>query len=294
VSSPRIVLITGANGQLGAALLAKVPSSVRATGLSRTELDIGDGDAVSRVVAKFRPHTIVNAAAYTAVDRAETESPAAFRVNAQGPANLARAARDVGVTRLIHVSTDFVFDGRGCTPYRPEDTPAPLGVYGMSKAEGEREVLRLLPERSCIVRTAWVYSSTGHNFVRTMLRLMKDHGHVKVVSDQVGTPTSASSLAVALWQLVDREVLTGILHWTNAGVASWYDFAVAIAEEATASGLVRVCPRVTPISTADYPTPARRPAYSVLDSRAAWSGLETEPAHWRVQLREVIRELAHE
>jgi dTDP-4-dehydrorhamnose reductase len=292
VTSQRKVLVTGVNGQVGTALLAAVPEHVKVLALTRAQLDIGERDSVSRVVAEFRPDVIINAAAYTAVDRAESDADAAFRVNALGPAHLAEAAADAGTTRLIHLSTDFVFDGRGSTPYRPEDEPAPLGVYGKSKAEGEREVRRLAPGCSCVIRTSWVYSSTGQNFVKTMLRLMRERGQVRVVSDQVGTPTAAASLAAALWRLVDRDDVTGIRNWTDAGVASWYDFAMAIAEEGTAAGFMVVCPKVTPIVTADYPLPAKRPAYSVLDSQAAWAELGIEPTHWRVRLRQVLREFA--
>ena len=281
------VLVTGAEGQLGRLLVSTAPAGMQVTALSRAGLDIGDAAAVLAAVRTLAPGLIINAAAYTAVDKAESEGELAARVNALGPAHLAAAARAVGA-RLVHVSTDFVFDGTAGTPYRADAATHPLSVYGRTKRDGELAVLEALPEHSLIVRTAWVYAAQGRNFLLTMLRLMRERGAVRVVADQVGTPTSARPLAMALWQMAGAGV-TGMHHWTDAGVASWYDFAVAIAEEAATLGLLPAGVSVTPIATADYPTPAHRPAYSVLDKSSLPAGIT--PAHWRQQLRAVLKEI---
>ena len=281
------VLITGAEGQLGRLLLLTAPAGAQVTGLGRADLDIGDAEAVQAKVRELSPALIINAAAYTAVDQAESEPELAARVNAMGPWNLGVAAGEVGA-RLVQVSTDFVFDGVAGSPYRVDAPTHPLGVYGRTKRDGERAVLEALPDKSLVVRTAWVYAAQGRNFMHTMLRLMRERGAVRVVGDQVGTPTSARPLAAALWQLAVAGG-TGVQHWTDAGVASWYDFAVAIAEEAAALGLLPPGVAVTPITTADYPTPARRPAYSVLDKSSLPTGLT--PDHWRQELRAVLKEI---
>lgn len=283
------VLITGAGGQVGRMLLETRPAEIEAIGCTHADLDIGAREAVGECVQRHRPAVIINAAAYTAVDKAESESDAAQRINAAGSGYLAAAARECGA-RLIHISTDFVFDGAASTPYRPDSATNPLGVYGRTKRDGEQVILEELPERSTIVRTAWVYAATGANFVRTMLRIMRANGSVRVVADQVGTPTAARSLAETLWRIAGTREICGIHHWTDAGVASWYDFAVAIAEEGAVLGLVPPEVTVTPITTADYPTPARRPSYSVLDKRSlAPYGLS--PIHWRQRLRAVLKEI---
>ena len=283
------VLITGAAGQVGRALLAAVPDDFEAIACTHADLDIGAGEAVRSCIGRHRPAAIINAAAYTAVDKAESEPQAAQRINAEGPGHLAAAARECGA-RLLHISTDFVFDGESSVPYRPDSATHPLSVYGRSKRDGEQAVLAALPECATIVRTAWVYAASGANFVRTMLRVMRANGAARVVADQVGTPTAASSLAETLWRIVAQPEIRGIHHWTDAGVASWYDFAVAIAEEGGELGLLPPEITVTAITTADYPTPARRPCYSVLDKRSlAAHGLA--PIHWRKRLRAVLKEI---
>jgi dTDP-4-dehydrorhamnose reductase len=283
------VLITGAGGQVGRMLLESRPDHFETIACTHADLDVGAGEAVRAFIGRHQPAVIINAAAYTAVDKAESEPGAAQRINAEGPGHLAAAARECGA-RLIHISTDFVFDGAGSVPYRPDSATNPLGVYGRTKRDGERAVLEALPEQSTIVRTAWVYAATGANFVRTMLRIMRANGAVRVVADQVGTPTAARSLAEALWRIAGNPEIRGIHHWTDAGVASWYDFAVAIAEEGAELGLLSPEIAVTPITTADYPTPAHRPSYSVLDKRSlAPYGLS--PIHWRKRLRVVLKEI---
>ena len=284
-------LVTGAGGQVGRMLRETCPATVELIACEHADLDIADVDRAREHVRRARPEVIINAAAYTAVDKAESEPETARAINAAGPGHLAAAARDCGA-RLIHLSSDFVFDGRSSSPYQPDSPTSPVNVYGTTKRDGERAVLEALPEAAVIVRTAWVYAAVGANFVRTMLRVLRERGAVRVVADQVGTPTAARPLAETLWQIATRGEIRGIHHWTDAGVASWYDFAVAIAEEGVAAGLLPPTVTVTPIATEDYPTPARRPAYSVLDKRSLieWG---CTPAHWRQRLREVLREMAH-
>ena len=284
------VLIAGANGQVGVALARTAPSSVQVHALPRAGLDITDARQTLRVVADIEPDVIVNAAAFTAVDRAESEQELARLGNEAGPRHLAEAAAQSGA-RLIHVSTDFVFAGDASRPYRTTDATNPLSVYGRTKAAGETAVNATLPGRSVVLRTAWVYAATGHNFVRTMVRLMAERGFVRVVADQIGTPTSSDSLAHALWKFVEQPQLHGTHHWTDLGVASWYDFAVAISEEAVHVGLLSGEVRVEPIATEDYPTPARRPRFSVLDSRSTVAAIGLVPLHWRVNLRKVLNEM---
>jgi dTDP-4-dehydrorhamnose reductase len=260
---------------------------------TRLDLDIGDADAVNAVVAEFAPTLILNAAAYTAVDAAETERDTAWRVNSRGPALLAEAAGRIAGCQLMHVSTDYVFSGDSSRPYRPDDQPAPIGAYGQSKLEGERAVQQILGPRALVLRTAWVYGPHGRNFVLTMLRLMRERGSVRVVADQIGCPTATVSLARALWLMAQRTIPCGIYHWSDAGAASWYDFAVAVAEEGRAAGLLPAGIAVVPIGTDEYPTPARRPRYSLLDIRSTAALLAEYPVHWRVRLRQVLDEIKH-
>jgi dTDP-4-dehydrorhamnose reductase len=283
------VLIAGGAGQLARELLAAAPPGWQAVAAGRERLDIADFRQVAALVAEIEPQLIINAAAYTAVDKAESETDAAFAVNALGAANLARAASGIG-GRMIQVSTDFVFNGASSMPYQPDDSVEPLGVYGASKLEGEKQVQAILGGKSLILRTAWVYSRYGHNFVLTMLRLLSERQQIRVVADQVGTPTWARGLAETIWRLAATE-LEGIFHWTDAGVASWYDFAVAISEEAQSLGIIPRPAAVLPIGTEEYPTAARRPAYSVLDKSSLWKALGQSAPHWRQQLRRMLAEL---
>jgi dTDP-4-dehydrorhamnose reductase len=283
------VLVVGAGGQLGRELARTAGPDVDCTALGRSQLDIADEQALARCIADVQPRQVINAAAYTAVDKAESEPDDARLGNVLGPQHLARACAGSGV-RLIHISTDFVFDGSSSTPYDPQAPTAPLGEYGRSKLAGEEAVAAALPS-ALILRTGWVYSSFGNNFVKTMLRLMAERDELTVVADQVGTPTWARGLAQACWAAVARPALAGIYHWSDAGVCSWYDFAVAICEEAVAQGLLPRPPHVRPIPASDYPTPAQRPAYSVLDKSASWRDFELEGVHWRVQLRAMLADL---
>ncbi|MGH7498867.1 MAG: dTDP-4-dehydrorhamnose reductase [Gemmatimonadales bacterium] len=284
----RTAIITGADGQLGLELQASAPKGWRVVACGSDALDVTDEAVTRYVFQRERPSFVINAAAYTGVDAAESDSERAAAVNTRGAANVARVAREGGV-RMVHVSTDFVFDGRQGRPYAPDDPTNPLGVYGRTKLEGEREVLRISEGSALVVRTAWVYSAHRKNFVLNMLRLMWEKESVGVVSDQVSSPTWARGLAEALWQGADDARMRGVHHWTDAGVASWYDFAVAIQEEALALGMLDRAVPVRPIMTADYPTAAVRPPYSVLDKTATWAALGRPAPHWRENLRLMLQ-----
>lgn len=282
----------GAGGQLGQALARTAPSRHEVIARTRAELDIADAAAVRRESAELRPDWILNAAAYTQVDRAEDEPARAAAINDAAVGTLAQAAASAS-SRLVHLSTDFVFDGAANRAYRPDDATRPLSVYGTSKRDGEIRAL----EADCgaiVLRTAWVYACAGRNFVLTMLRLMREREQVRVVSDQIGTPTWARGLACAVWDLVDGAAPSGIYHWTDLGVASWYDFAVAIQDEALERGLLQRAASIEPIGTAEYPTRARRPAFSVLDTSATRERVTTPALHWRHHLRMMLDELRTE
>ena len=284
------VLVTGAGGQVASALEKLKPAAAELTSLSHAQLDIADREAVRQAVTRHQPDVLINAAAYTAVDKAESETAVAERVNGDAPGYLAEAATVAGA-RFLHISTDFVFDGRATSPYKPGAPTAPLGAYGLTKLHGERRALEASGGQALVLRTAWVYAAVGHNFVRTMLRLMGERGSVRVVQDQQGSPTWAGSVARALWAAAATPGFQGIHHWTDSGVASWYDFAMAIAAEGRELGLLRTPVEVFPIATAEYPTPARRPAYSVLDCSSTVAALKISPAPWRDNLKKMLTEL---
>lgn len=278
------VLITGAKGQLGGALQRCAPSEAVITAIDVAECDLTDTAAVRDVLRRAAPDLILNAAAYTAVDKAESDEATAQAINADAVAVMAEAMAAAG-GKLVHVSTDYVFDGTAATPYSPDAARNPQSVYGRTKAAGEDHVR----DSDILVRTAWVYEAGGANFVRTMIRLMKEREELGVVADQIGSPTWASGLARTIWGLVAKDA-SGTFHHSDAGVASWYDFAVAVAEEAHALGMIPRIPVIRPLTTADYPTPARRPAFSLLDSRATRAVLGDEPVHWRRNLRLMLKE----
>ncbi len=284
------ILITGGSGQLGRELRDTCPEGFHTVFPSSSGMDITDSLQTLSLTKRLNPDVIINAAAYTAVDQAETDMERAFAINAKGAANIARAAAETGA-RLIHISTDFVFDGKKSSPYRPSDTPNPISVYGKSKLLGEQEIMNLLSDRALIIRTSWLYSSHGRNFVKTMLSLMDTRAELGVVSDQAGTPTWAKGLARAVWQTASRPDLSGILHWSDSGIASWYDFACVIADIASEMRIIKKCPKILPIKTEDYPTPARRPAYSVLDKGSTTDALGIVPPHWQENLEIMLSEL---
>lgn len=287
------LLVFGRHGQVAQALLALAQQrALPVQALGRAEIDILDAEAVVAALRAHRPSLVVNAAAYTAVDRAEQEPEKAFALNERAVANMARACAQVRVP-LVHFSTDYVFDGSSTRPYRESDAPHPLGVYGRSKLAGEQALQALCPPYA-IVRTSWVFSATGANFVRTMLRLGAELPELRVVADQQGCPTAAADLAVAALALAEplrSGRFAGVLHYAGTPATSWHGFAEAIFQEAVTI-LGRPRPRVQAISTADYPTPAPRPAYSVLDCTAFSQLTGLDPGPWRPRLVETIRSLA--
>ncbi|CAK22530.1 dTDP-4-dehydrorhamnose reductase [Synechococcus sp. CS-197] len=288
------VLLTGAGGQLGQALIAACPPGIELIATRRAELDLADPQACSAAVHHHRPAWVLNAGAYTAVDKAESEPALAQAVNAGAPAALAQALAETG-GRMLQLSTDFVFNGAQGQPYQPDQPRDPLGVYGTTKAAGEQAVAEQLGAheggRAAILRTSWVYGAVGRNFLLTMLRLHRRNAEagqpLRVVADQVGCPTATPGLAAACWALIAQN-LSGWQHWSDAGAASWYDFAVAIGELAVARGLIPAAAAVQPITTAQYPTPAQRPAYSLLACAATRAQLGLPARHWRQALAEVI------
>lgn len=291
------ILLLGANGQVGTELrrslvpLGDVVAATRdgrlANGGGCEVANLDEPRSLGALVERIAPDVVVNAAAYTAVDRAENERDAAFRANAEAPAALADAclARDA---LLLHYSTDYVFNGHGTRPYREDDPTDPLGVYGASKLAGE-EAIRAGGCRHAILRTAWVYAAHGHNFLRTMLRLGRERDSLRVVADQVGTPTPAWLIADVTAQLLSRAGAdSGTWHLTASGQTSWHGFAEAIFAGAVERGLLPRAPRVEPIATAEYPTPAQRPGYSVLDTARLRATLSIELPEWGVGLRRVL------
>ena len=280
------MLVTGAAGQLGRALVEEAPADWECIALTRQHLELTDGDEIRRTIAKFSPDMVINAAAYTAVDRAETDEALAHAINADAVGIIADALAEVG-GKLVHVSTDYVFDGHSQSAYGPADPRNPQSAYGRTKAAGEDAA----GVDAAVVRTAWVYGAGGANFVSTMLRLMRERDEVRVVADQIGAPTWTRGLAHVLWQLALARS-SGTFHYSDAGVASWYDFAVAIQEEALARGLLDRAVPIVPITTEDYPTAARRPAFSLLDSSATLAELGFPAVHWRENLRRMLGELA--
>ena len=282
------VLLTGANGQLGRHLCRQVPPGIELIAQSSQDLDITSLAAVEATVQQHAPHVIVNAAAYTQVDKAESESARAFAVNADAVANLVAATP--ATTRLVHISTDFVFDGRKTAPYEPDDETNPLSVYGRSKRAGELVLLERAAARSCIIRTAWLYSAGSKNFMDTMLKLMQTKDSLRVVADQRGTPTSCVTLAGAVWRAVQRSTVTGILHWTDDGETTWHGFAMEIQRLGLQHGLLDRRVPIAAIATHEYPTPAVRPAYSVLAKAATFAALELQAPPWQQALEQVILE----
>ena len=274
-------LIFGAGGQVGRALQALAPAGNIITAIDNDVLDLTDSAAIAPYIRTVAPDLIINASGYTAVDKAESESDLSYAINATAPGAMAQAATEIGA-RFIHISTDFVFDGKTHLPYPPDAPTIPLSVYGASKAAGEASVAAA-GGNALTVRTAWVYSAGGANFVNTMLNLMASRDQLSVVADQIGTPTHADSLARALWALAATDH-KGIVHFTDAGVASWYDFAVGIYDLGTAAGLLDSAVRINPIPSTAYPTPAARPHYSVLDKSVTWSLLGYTADHWRHEL----------
>ena len=280
------VLITGANGQLGGALQRAAPGWADINAIDVEDVDLTDTSMLTARLVVEAPDLIINAAAYTAVDKAESDEETARAINSVAVATMVAAMEATG-GRLVHVSTDYVFDGTSAQPYVTLAERNPQSAYGRTKAEGEDH----LRASDLLVRTAWVYEAGGANFVRTMIRLMKEKGELRVVADQTGAPTWATGLARTIWALVEKGA-SGTFHHCDDGVATWHEFAVAIAEEAHALGLIPRIPIIHPITTADYPTPARRPAFSLLDCSATRALIGDAPVPWRENLRLMLKEEA--
>jgi len=285
------VLLIGAKGQVGQELQVTLPYLGEVISIGREELDLTNSEKISQLIGEIHPDYLVNAAAYTAVDKAETEPDLAYSINAIAPKIMAESAEKIKA-KFLHISTDYVFDGRKNTPYLETDLTNPLGVYGQSKLRGEEEI-KTVNSQAIILRTAWVYGSYGKsNFVKTMLRLGKEREELKVVVDQVGSPTWAKDIATAITHLlINVDNPPGIYNFTNSGVASWFDLTKAIFEEAKISGIPLKIQRVIPITTAEYPTPAVRPAYSVLSGQKISQQLGYIPPYWRDSLKAMLNQL---
>ena len=282
------IVVIGNAGQLSFELVRILGEDTICLGPEDT--DITNESVLSETLSKLAPSVIINAAAYTAVDKAEEDFDLCHAINATAVENLAKYCKQSGAF-LVHVSTDYVFNGHKGSPYLTDDTIEPQGVYGKTKADGEKALVELLPNASCLIRTAWVYSSHGNNFVKTMLRLMADKPQLSVIDDQIGTPTWAKGLAEVCVSAAQNKT-QGVYHWTDEGVASWYDFALAIQELGIEKGLLSSAIPVLPIPSSQYPTPASRPHYSVLDktsTRDTFSSLNL--THWRTQLSAMMDEL---
>jgi dTDP-4-dehydrorhamnose reductase len=291
------ILLIGSNGQVGSYLVEVLAQVGDIIPITRVDVDLANPESLRKAIRESQPQIIVNAAAYTAVDKAESEPQLAEAINGAAPGVMAEEAEKLGAY-LIHISTDYVFDGSNSCPYRETDVTNPVSAYGRSKLAGEQAIQQIC-SRYLILRTAWVYGNLGKsNFVKTMLRLGRDRQEIRVVADQVGTPTSARNIAEAIASLVLRIQTdtvpspTGIYHYTNSGAASWYDFAQAIFEEAKILGFPLQIQQVIPITTPEYPTPATRPAYSVLACQKISTLLGTYPPHWRQSLRVILKEMA--
>ena len=287
------VLVFGAAGQLGRALADAEPDRVAVTYVSRSDCDITDAQAVTEVIDRLDPDYIISCAAYTAVDKAEEEIGLCYQVNRHAVQTIAKCCKDASSRRLIHISTDFVFDGKKTTPYTPDDQPNPLGVYGASKLAGEEVALTTIPDQVMIIRTAWVYYTKGNNFVNTMLRLMSERDELNVVNDQRGAPTFAGSLADVIWDVVvEEKFMLGVYHWTDDGEITWYEFAKAIQEEAAREGLLDKSIPIYPITTEEYPTAAARPPYSVLNCDKLETLTVKKRKLWRDNLVEMLTDLS--
>lgn len=280
------VVVPGASGQLGKEVVAQLLSlGETVIPLTRQEMDLNLKETIFTCINDLSPDVVINCAAYTQVDQAESDPEAAYTVNQRSVRELALISRGIKAV-FVHISTDFVFDGSKSCPYTEEDHPYPVNVYGASKLAGEKELLDLCPH-SLLLRTSWLYSHEGHNFVQTMLRLAKEREIIRVVDDQIGSPTCVKDLAQVILTLLKNEV-HGMFHVSNEGVASWYDFALAVIEESRRQGIPSKARTITPVPSEDFPTLAKRPFYSVLSKRKIRPYLETPLPHWRESLRKTI------
>lgn len=281
------ILITGGRGQLARELDTTKPSEYQIAIYSHSLLDITSIENTRDICNKTDPDVIINTAAYTKVDQAEIEYEKAYEVNARGAENLALTAKERGI-KVIHISTDYVFDGKRNTPYTPDSETNPIGAYGRSKSEGEKILRTIYPEKSIIIRTSWLYSRFGSNFVKNILNMLGNKPTIRVISDQIGTPTWARTLATSIWSLCRSSAANGVFHCTDNGVASWYDFAYSVQQIALTTGLVQAKSEIIPITTAEYSMEAKRPHYSVLDCRMLWDLLDNKPDHWMTALTKML------
>ena len=294
------VLLIGSGGQLGRALISFKPNNIELITKNKQELDITNESKCAKLIYEYKPTWVINASAYTQVDEAEVNTEKAFSVNTLGPCNLAKVIKKVG-GNLLHFSTDFVFSGDQSRPYSPDHKTNPINVYGKSKVDGEIAIHQSLGQtnQATIVRTSWLISPVGRNFALTMLKLHKEKESISVVNDQIGSPTTTTSLAKASWEIVrykssrsNKQIqFPSICHYSDAGIASWYDLAIAIGEISEEIGLIEKAAKVNPISSSSYPTKAQRPNFSVLDCSTTYKFLDLEPLHWRSSLYSLLQEL---
>ena len=283
------IVVIGKSGQLAWELAQLSDEATKIICLGRDLIDVFCEQSITNALLKYQAHAVINASAYTAVDKAESDKESAYNINTVAVENIAKACKALSL-HLVHISTDFVFSGNKGSPYLTNDPIDPLGIYGASKAQGELAISNIIPNKNCIIRTSWVYSTHGNNFVKTMLKLMAEKTELGIISDQVGSPTYAKTLA-KVCLLAAKNKICGIHHWTDAGVASWYDFAVAIQEIAIEKGLLSNTIPIKPIRTIDYPTPAARPSYSVLDKTSCNTAFADLPLiHWRTQLSNMMNQ----
>ena len=290
------ILLIGATGQLGQTLIKTKPKNIEIVECSRSNIDLSNLELINDFILSTDAKFVINSAAYTEVDKAELESELAYQINAEAPKAIVNAVSKTKGS-LIHISTDFVFDGSKNVPYNPKDNVKPLGIYGKSKAKGEEYVLKL--KNNYVVRTSWLYGDFGKNFCLTMLRLHKEKSLTKqplrVVSDQIGAPTSTYSLSRFCWKIIDSlsksKIIPSLLHWSDAGVASWFDFAFAIGEIGVEKGLISEAAKVIPIKSDEYKTLAKRPHFSLLNCEESTKILKENQFHWRVELKKVMEEI---
>ena len=290
------LLLTGSQGQLGSTFLLLFKSSSLTQRFNLHQVDINDFDltdqqATLSALSFYSPSIILNCGAYTAVDEAEDNPELAEKINGESVGLISNWCAD-NSCRLIHISTDFVFDGSKTEPYLPDDKTNPLGVYGQTKVRGERHILKRLPDNGVIIRTSWLYSEFGSNFVRTMINLMSKEAEINVVDDQIGSPTSTYSLSKVLMRLIERKDVSGIFHWCDGGSISWHKFAEHIRNSALNQGILQRKSRLRPILTSEYPTKAKRPKYSVLDRSGIVDQMNIDRTEWKSELDKVISKIA--
>ena len=295
------ILLVGKTGQLGSSLIKTLPQYIAGKDVelkitSRIDLDLSIPDECEKLVMNYQPDYLINAAAYTSVDLAESQKKLTYQINAEAPNIFAKTLKRIG-GKLIHFSTDYVFDGNKSLPYKITDTVNPLNTYGLSKFVGEQNILDVMAstQQAKIIRTSWLYDSMGNNFVNKIIKLIKSKNMLKIVSDQVSSPTSSISLANFCWTVIksmeEGKTFANLIHFSDAGIASWYDFAYAIFEIGSDIGLFSSNTKILPIKTDEYKTLALRPSFSVLDNSLSMSQFEIEPQHWRICLRSVLNDI---